>query len=269
MIVDPLQNHLKGASIHRDEQVRETLEPYIAWLDETGVALLLQMHVLRSVNPKHSPLMAVPAGIVSVARAVYLFGDDPRPGADPNIRVLACADKFNFGPIPESQSFEYSTRPVSVTSRITGERSLRDYGIWLARGPSKTTAKMLLVTLAPESRERKSDRVAWVLLNALREGPLAVSKVRQVIDDLQPQVSWSTAERVAREMGIVTIGDPQDARRKLWDLPEETKAALEEVTEPDDELVIKEVDGVPDTLPEDWGTDGGVDGNDDDGEDGS
>lgn len=130
VIVDPLQNHLKGASIHRDEQVRETLEPYIAWLDETGVTLLLQMHVLRSVNPKHSPLMAVPAGIVSVARAVYLFGDDPRPGADPNIRVLACADKFNFGPIPESQSFEYSTRPVRlrVGLRARGVRATTGSG---------------------------------------------------------------------------------------------------------------------------------------------
>lgn len=123
---------------------------------------------------------------------------------------------------------------------------------------------MLLITLAPESKERKSDRVAWELLNALREGPLPVSTLRQLISDLDPPVSWRTAERVAAEMGIVTIDDQQDTRRKVWDLPEATKAELAEATEPDDEIVIEEIDGVPDTLPEDWtGEDA------DEGEDGS
>jgi hypothetical protein len=253
VVVDPLQNHLKGASIHRDDQIRETFEPYIAWLDQTGVSLLLQMHVLRSVNPKHSPLMAVPAGVVSVARAVYLFGDDPNPETDPNIRILACADKFNFGPIPTSQAFEYTTRQVSVKNPITGLSNSRDFGTWLAKGPSKTSAKMLLFTLAPESKERKSDRVAWILLEALREGPLPVSTLKKLIKNLDPPVSWKTAERVAVEMGLETIDDPKDARRKLWDLPETTKAELEEVTEDDDKIVIEEVDlDVPDTVPEDW-----------------
>ena len=119
------------------------------------------MHVLRTVNPKHHPLNAVPAGVVSVAKAVYLFGDDPTFGADANIRVLACPDKFNFGPVPASLQFEYATEPVSVKSAVTGRR-VRDAttASGSARGETTVSAKMLLVTLAPETKERKSDRVA-------------------------------------------------------------------------------------------------------------
>ena len=49
------------------------------------------------------------------------------------------------------------------------------------------------------------------------------------------------------------LDDEQDARKKWWKLPDSILAALEEVTEPDDEMEIEEIDvDVPDTLPEDW-----------------
>jgi hypothetical protein len=265
VVVDPLTNHMHGASIHRDEQIRTLFEPYIEWLDEAGVALLLQMHVLRSVNPKHHPLNVVPAGVASVAKAVYLFGDDPTFGTDENIRVLACPGKFNFGAIPASLQLEYATRPVSVKSAVTGRRVPRDYGYWILRGETKVSAKALLVTLAPETKERKSDRVAWVLIEVLKDGLQPLSVVRQAIDEMEPAISWRTAERVANELGIEMLDDEQDARKKWWKLPDSILAAMEEITEAGDKLEIEEIDlDVPDTLPEDWDGDG-----EDDGEDGS
>ncbi len=196
---------------------------------------------------------AVPAGVVSVAKAVYLFGDDPTLGADPNIRILACPDKFNFGPVPTSMQFEYATQPVLVRNPITNRRVRRDYGLWVYRGTSKVTAKALLVALAPETKERKSDRIGFVLIELLKDGPLAVAIIRQAINDLEPPISWRTVERVKNEMGIKEIDDPTDKRRKLWKLSESTLAAIEEITSPEDVLEIEEIDvDVPDVVPEEW-----------------
>lgn len=262
VVVDPLSNHLQGASIHRDEQIRTLFEPYLHWLDDAGVALVLQMHVLRSVNPKHHPLSVVPAGVVSVSKAIYLFGDHPDFGVDENVRILACPEKFNFGPVPLSLELEYATRPVRVTSAATGSRVSHDYGYWILRGETKVSAKALMVTLAPETKERKSDRIAWFLIERLKDGPQPLVVIRQKIAQLEPAVSWRTAERVANEMGIEMFDDEQDARKKWWMLPDSILATLEEATEDDDQVEIEEVDiDIPDTLPEGWDdTDGDADG---------
>jgi hypothetical protein len=282
IIVDPLTNHLRGASIHRDEQVRTLFEPYLEWIAERELALLLQMHVLRSVNPKHHPLNVVPAGVVSIAKAIYLFGDHPEVGADENIRVLACPDKFNFGPIPASLEFEYATRPVRVMSPVFKRRVNRDHGYWIHRRETKVTAKMLIVTLAPEPKERKADRAAWFLIELLKDGPKTVAAIKLACLQADRKVAFRTAQRVSGELGIDEFDDENDARKKWWKLSDEHLAAIEEATEEGDELEIKEVDvDIPDTVPEDWADDsknGGADdsnkndsgnndsGNDDEGE---
>ena len=264
IVVDPLSNHMRGASIHRDEQVRTLFEPYIDWLRERQIALLAQMHVLRNVNPKHSPLSAIPAGVASIAKAVYIFADDPTLGSDPNIRVLACADKFNFGLAPAALQFEYETVPVLIERLSTGRRAAFDIGRWVDRGESKVTAKMLLVTLAPETKERKSDRVAHELIEMLSAGSLPVTEIRKRIQDLTPPVSWRTVERVKQEIGIEERDDPSDKRRKWWALPADLLEVLEEVTGPEDVVVIKEIDApeIPDTIPEGWTSGEGEDDDD-------
>jgi AAA domain len=251
VIVDPLANHLRGASIHRDEQVRGVLEPYLELIQDTGCTLLFEVHVLRSLNPKAHPLTAVPAGVVGLAKAVYLWGDDPTIGADPNIRVLACADKFNFGPTPASLSFELAPQIVMVLDEDTGEQVPREFAAWHCRGESKVSARALIVMLQPETKERKSDRVAYVLLELL---PRRVEELRQAVAELDPPISWRTAERVAQEMGVIVEDDPQDKRFKIWSLPESVQGVLDEVAGPEDEIVIEEVEipEFPDTVPPEW-----------------
>src|SRR5205823_5895614 len=152
-----VRNHLR-ASLSHEQSVREVFEPYLDYMQDADVAVLLQMHVLRDVNPKRHPLAAIPAGVTAIAKAIYLFADDPTIGSDPNVRILACADKFNFGEVPKSLEFEYATRPVSVCDELTGRRQLRDYGYWILRGESQVRATALLLSLTPETKERKADR---------------------------------------------------------------------------------------------------------------
>jgi hypothetical protein len=258
VVVDPLSNHLRGASIHREESVRAVLEPYEALIRELRVALFLQVHVLRSITKNMHPLKAIPAGVVSQAKAVYLFADDPDPGADPNMRILACANRFGLGEEPPSSRFEFSTRQVRVFNEETQQWETDQFGVWIPRGTVKTTARMLLVTLRPEDKERKSDVAAYLLLKLLKDGEWhRVAEVRKALLEREgPPISWKTMERIAGEIGVESMDDPTDARRKLWRLPPDVLDAVAEASS-DDELQIEEVDAPDDTFPEDWTKDDG------------
>lgn len=249
VIVDPITNHLVGASISRDEQVRNALEPFVGeggLAEELDFALLVQCHVLRGI-PKSATtaLVAVPAGLVSLAKAVYLFGPDPRLGADENIRLLATADKYNFGPPPQTLMFEKETQAVRIVSRRTKRSRLSDFMLWKARGPVPVKATQIVVMLRPESAERKTAKVEHAILALFRENalkPVPVAVARKAISALDPPVSWKTAERVSKEMALETQDDPQDARRKLWVLPDSLRELLEETAGSDDEIELREVD---------------------------
>lgn len=253
VIVDPLSNHMRGASIHRDEQVRDVFEPYLKLIDEKDVALLLHMHVLRSVDPNKHPQSVIPAGVLSIAKAIYLFSEEPGHDSDPNYRILACPDKFNFGPPPGSLRFEYNTKPVTVRDKITGTRRKRDYGYWTFSGESTVTARALLVTLAPETKDRKADRAGRFLIEQLKDGPVPGARVLAAGTQAEPPIAPRTLQRVAHDMSIVITDDEHDSRVKLWALPPEYLEVLEEAGSIDD-VIIQEVDlpEVPDTLPEDW-----------------
>lgn len=254
VIVDPISNHLAGASISRDEQVRHALEPYVGeggLAEEFEFALVAQCHVLRHI-PKSaaSALVAVPAGLVSLAKAVYLFGPDPRLGADEHMRVLAPTDKFNFGEAPPALMFEHSTAGVKVVSKRTKRQRRADFALWTSRGAVPVKATEILVMLRPETAERKTAKVEHLLVELFRDNglePVPVSVVRRAVADLDPPVSWKTAERVAKEMDLETHDDPQDARRKLWALPGSLREMLEEATSAD-EIELREVDAADATL---------------------
>lgn len=241
VIVDPLSNHLRDSSIYKDEQVRRTLEPYMALMEELDFTILAEVHVLRSVAKNAPPLNAVPAGVHSLAKAVYLFGQHPSPGADPNLRVLACAEKFNFGTDPASLLFEMDTREVKVKDPKTKRWMRSEYAYLEPRGAIGIGARSVMVTLRPEDRERKSDRAAMLLVKLLKHGPMMLTAIRAEMKTQNPPVAWRTVARVAAEMGIETIPDPVDTRKRLWQLPEEMMEIIAEADEDGSDLEIFEV----------------------------
>ena len=255
IVVDPIQNHLSGASISQPDQVYRVFKPILNVLEEKGVALLLQMHVLSRVSDKTPPLAAVTVGVRGIARAAYLFGEDPRPGADPNFRALANA-KWNLtGKPPASALFEFDSARIRVKNARTGKRKMAEIGRLLDRGETDVTAKQILVTLTPKKKETKADRVVIELLSLLREGPVSTSVLRpHFLENVHPPISWKTVDRTAADMEIERTPDPADNRYMIWSLYGETAEAAEEAEDLEEDIVIEEVDlpDIPDTIPEDW-----------------
>lgn len=253
--VDPITNHLYGASISQNDQVRRVMDPYLELIEEKGVALLLQMHVLARVSSKQPPQAAVPAGVRSVAKAIYLFGDDPTQGADPNFRVLANAQKFNFGLEPASLRFEYDLKDVEVYSKRQKRAVRRPFGFWIDQGETTVTAKMIVATLEPKKKESKADRVAIELVKLLAEGPVSTADLKPHFLGLHPPIAWRTVTRVKDEMEIDdSVADPNDARHNLWSLYGQTADVVEEAEDIEEDIVIEEIEApeIPDTIPDDW-----------------
>jgi adenosyl cobinamide kinase/adenosyl cobinamide phosphate guanylyltransferase len=257
IVVDPVQNHLDCSPSH-DQSVRTVMEPYLQALQRAKVALLLEAHVLRGVKADADPLLAFPSGLRGWAKAAYLFGKDPTLGADPDMRILAAA-KFNFGKEPASRRFEFATDDVSVIRAKGGGRVTHTYGMWIDRGEVPVSAKALLVTLTPESKERMADRVAWELISFLHTGEdgrmQPVTAVKQWRLTLDPPTSWRTVERVAKELGIERIDDPANKSKKWWVLSDDLVETMD-VAESQSDVIIQEIDiDIPDAPPADWTSD--------------
>jgi hypothetical protein len=255
IVVDPAGNHI-GASMSHDVAVRNLMAPYLDMFHDHRVALLLEAHVLRDVNVNADAQLAFPSGLRGIAKAMYLLAKDPTLGADPEMRVLATA-KFNFAQRqPASRLFEFDTGTRSVYSLSSKRRVDREYGMLLDRGETKVTSKMLLITLAPEDKERLLDRAAFALVEFLQQGKQGrmqpVSAIRKLGGTLDPQIGFKTFQRAMEAMpGIESVQDPRNKSLRWWRLTDEQ---LGELQEADDESTLNAewVDAPDDTFPEDW-----------------
>jgi hypothetical protein len=255
LVIAELPAHLKSGSMYRDDQMRQTLKPYVRLMRELLFAIIFQVHVLRDVPKNAHPRQAIPAGLANLPRSIFLLGEHPTIGADPSLRVLAPV-KFNLGPHPASMLFEIDTTPVKVFDEESNQWQQLEFPFLRPRGEVNVSAKALLVKMRPEDKERKSDRVAHELIQLLRRGPLPRNEIRPAIEALDPPISWKTAERVANEMGIIKEQDKQDARKLIWTLPDYMLDELAEAGHDPVEITEVNLKPPPDTVPEDWSEDG-------------
>jgi hypothetical protein len=205
------------------------------------------------VKESSHPLLAIPAGLRTWAKAAYLFGQDPTMGADPDVRILAPA-KYNFGLHPKSRRFAFTVTDVQVV-RASGRGSmLASFGKWLDIGDTTVTATAMLVKLKPESKDRLADRAGWELVRFLREGKDGHTRssiaCKAMGLKLDPPIPHRTMERAAKELGIERIKDPKNKSKIWWKLPEHIIEAFDWTDDMDD-IEIERVD-IPDAPPEDW-----------------
>src|SRR5206468_2558200 len=94
LLLDPLISRLDGAlDTHKDAEVRQALEPLVAFADRSGCAVLGLIHVTkaRTDDPLNSIMGS--RAFAAVARAVlYVVADS----GDPDLRLLG-TPKNNLG----------------------------------------------------------------------------------------------------------------------------------------------------------------------------
>jgi len=125
LVLDPLMSRIgSDLDTHKDQEVRQGLEPLVALANETGMAIIGIIH--HNKSGATDPLLAVigSIGFVAVARSVSTI---VRDADDPNIRYFA-TPKNNLGPsdLPvrsftiESVEFPHADKPITTSRLIWG-----------------------------------------------------------------------------------------------------------------------------------------------------
>ena len=257
IVVDPIQAHIE-TSISHDQAVRKIMRPYMVMLRQRKVALVLECHLLTALKSTAHPQMAVPSGLRTWTKSGFILAKDPKNDA---FRILATAKWNQASEAPASLRFEFDSGDVSVIRAKGGGRKNVEYGYLLHRGETKVGATTLLISLTKETVERKGERAARELIKFLKEGEdgrsQSVEAIRKMVFGLDPPIDFKTFKRVANENGFEVLDDPKNKSKKWWRLPDWIMDITDEMTEPEDELDIEEVDAPEDTFPEDWIEDDG------------
>lgn len=104
VVVDPLNAYLAGVNTGRDGEVRAALGPMLGLARRHGFAVVGVVHMSKSGGGRAMYRSLGSIGIQGVARASWLVGPDPRPGAGADARVMAPV-KFNLGKWPPGVVF--------------------------------------------------------------------------------------------------------------------------------------------------------------------
>jgi putative DNA primase/helicase len=184
VVVDPMMAFLTGkADAHRDQDVRRALVPLAVLAEETGAAVVLIRHLVKSggVNPLYRGGGSI--GIVGACRSGLLVMQDPEiEGA----RILT-STKSNLSAPPVSLA--YRLEAVGDVLRVR----------WL--GSSEHTATSLLAAGADQEERGATAEAKAFLQDLLRDGPRLARDVKREAE--AAGLSWRTVERAKGPLGII------------------------------------------------------------------
>ena len=183
VVVDPLMAFLTGkADAHRDQDVRRALVPLAELAEETGAAVVLIRHLVKSagLNPLYRGGGSI--GIVGACRSGLLVMSDPEVEG---VRILT-SSKSNL-----------SAPPVSLAYRLEAAGDVVRVH-WM--GSSEHTATSLLAAGA-DQEGRGATAEAGVPRGGVARRPRPAREVRREAE--AAGLSWRTVERAKRAMGVV------------------------------------------------------------------
>lgn len=212
LIFDPLMSRLSETlDTHKDQQVRQALEPLAAVADRTDLAILALIHVSKANITDPLSLVMGSRAFTGVARSVLFSVRDP----DDEQRYLFCHEKSNLGPKLASLRYRIAGQVIDhaddhepilgVSAQWDGEdeRSARDVlEATVSDGEDRTTADEAADWLREHlARNGGTDTRGAILAGARREG-----------------FSESTLKRTRKRIGVVSSrgGYPSSS---WWSLP--------------------------------------------------
>jgi RecA-family ATPase len=183
VIVDPLMAYLAGpVDAHRDKDIRRALMPLAQLAEETGVAIVLIRHLVKSggVNPLYRGGGSI--GIVGACRSGLLVCTDPEvEGA----RILS-STKSNLSAPPASLTYVLEAPNDVLRIRWTGTSA-------------HTAASLLEAGSDQEERGATTEAKAF-LQDLLRDGPRSAHDVKQECE--AAGLAWRTVKRAKANLEI-------------------------------------------------------------------
>jgi RecA-family ATPase len=210
LMLDPLMSRLGRLDSHKDQEVRQALEPLVAMAHRTECIILGLIHVNKAQTT--DPLTSIMASraFSAVARAVLFVMSDPE---DEDTRLLGLP-KHNLG--PSMKTLTYTVVGTEVADGITAgklewtgesDRSVQDalqQHVEMARSNTATS--------------QTKEAIEWLRAYLTKRNGKAPSAECKKDAQGEEGFTESTMKRASKKLGLVveSRGMP---RRTWWELP--------------------------------------------------
>jgi archaellum biogenesis ATPase FlaH len=212
VIIDPLMAAFSSTiDSHKDQHVRRALAPLKRVAEDSGAAVLVVRHLVKSVGRRAITSGGGSIGIAAATRAVLVVDKSP---SDPTRRILAVV-KVNIA--ADAPSLEFSLE--TATYPLAGGTGTTVVVKW--RGTSSVTAADLAAQrsdVAEPGAVTQQTIAAECLREWLGDGPATKQELLRL--SRQQGISDRTLERAAGSLKLVRDrrGSGRD-HKMLWSLP--------------------------------------------------
>lgn len=210
LILDPLISRLGELDTHRDSDVRQALEPLVEMAETTGLAVVGLIHHNKTGATDPTKVLMGSTAFAAVARSVLMAAYDPEDGSH-NVRLLAHAKSSLGRHMP--------TLAYAITEEAVGDDEGPVLGSKIEwQGEDDRNAWQLLEGPALSTSEKKQSAAAWLFDYLDEHGPTLASTVKAK-GRLELDVSPSTLDRAANEIGVVKTRNNEFQAAVTWTLP--------------------------------------------------
>jgi hypothetical protein len=223
VLFDPLMSRLDShLDAHKDQQVRQGLEPIVERAGQGGYSVLGLIHVNKGTSNDPLTMLMASRAFPAVARAVLFTTLDPE---QPGMRLLGNA-KNNLG------RMDLPTLMFDIVEKIAGQDP--DDGSDVATGALRWCGESQRTILdaiddarrSPDARVKQKEAEDW-LDEYLRDKEVADSKDVKS-DAAEADISERTLKRARKKIGagVTSVGFP---RRTVWSKPGLTPDEVDEI----------------------------------------
>lgn len=224
MICDPVNEHLSDGVRRQSDSVRKATKPLKRLAEQTGCAIVLFDHTIKSVGSERAhPLNAIggaSSGLVAAGRMIYIVGRDP----EDKDRIIMCNVKSQLRDDPLPLEFEMDE--AEVPGLELPQPLIIEQGE-IAEGYNPM--RMLLRQSGGGKQGRpptKREAALEFLVDYLNAAPNNEARATDVIEDAkQYKVSKRTLEAAKAEAEIESI---KRQNEWWWKLPEGLIQTLDE-----------------------------------------
>jgi hypothetical protein len=209
LLCDPVNEHLSDGVKRQSDSIRKATRPLKKLAQETGCAIVLVDHVIKSVAMRSHPLNAIggaSSGLTAAGRMIYIVGRDP----EDKDRIIMCNVKSQLRDDPLPLEFEMDEadvenvdKPMPLLTKIGDISEGYDPMVMLAkvnkggklgRPPTKMEAAMEFLvdylSVAPNHEARAADVIEDAKQYKTTKRTLEAAKAQLEIESLKRGNEW-------------------------------------------------------------------------------
>ena len=227
IIIDPLSNYLGQANMNREQEVRRVLVPLKNLAARRGVAIVAVMHLNKNSDASAIHRIGGAMAFAGVARAVWVFLDEPdkEDGGDTATGIAGdkrttgrhCMLRIKGNIARAVGGLAYAIKTTRVM--VGGEPTDQPYIEWL--GETQATADEVFAAHAGRKSsqpgrpsDQKQDAKAWLTEFLTLNGSESAANVETF--GSKAGHTLRTLQRVKAEIGVTA---QQEGRKWYWVLP--------------------------------------------------